>query len=341
MLQTVLITLMTVNISFSQSTPPDVGNYTCGSAYCLTNQDLSFSFELEENQFLYYQFHWNFLNQFTSTETYCIRIGFHINGVDLNTGNYELFGPFENKPNALCDQIQNYSLAPGVSQNFGPNPWDPNHSNFELTTTSAFQTGVPSGYFVIKINPGVLNGTMTVYGGALDATCFSCEPQGIPCEDCVTSFMPTKGTYMVSAWVKEAHSGNQPVTYEDSELLISFTGSSITYNLTPSGQIIDGWQRIEGEIIIPSEATDIHIAFVATGELDCYFDDIRFFPYDGSMMSYVYDPRTLRLMAQLDERNYATLYEYDEEGKLIRVKKETERGIMTIQENRDNIVKKP
>ena len=58
------------------------------------------------------------------------------------------------------------------------------------------------------------------------------------------------------------------------------------------------------------------------------------------MMSYVYDPISLRLMAELDERNYATLYEYDEEGKLIRVKKETEKGIMTIQENRDNIIKR-
>jgi hypothetical protein len=57
------------------------------------------------------------------------------------------------------------------------------------------------------------------------------------------------------------------------------------------------------------------------------------------MMSYVYDPISLRLMAELDERNYATLYEYDEEGKLIRIKKETEKGIMTIQENRDNIRK--
>ena len=58
------------------------------------------------------------------------------------------------------------------------------------------------------------------------------------------------------------------------------------------------------------------------------------------MISYVYDPVNLRLVAELDERNYATLYEYDEQGKLIRTKKETERGIMTITENRDNIYNK-
>ena len=58
------------------------------------------------------------------------------------------------------------------------------------------------------------------------------------------------------------------------------------------------------------------------------------------MKSYVYDPVTLRLVAELDERNYASIYEYDEEGKLVRIKKETERGVMTISENRNNYMKR-
>jgi len=41
-------------------------------------------------------------------------------------------------------------------------------------------------------------------------------------------------------------------------------------------------------------------------------------------------------MAQLDENNFATLFEYDDEGTPIRVKKETERGIMTLKENRQS-----
>ncbi|HTA61359.1 MAG TPA: hypothetical protein VK835_02840, partial [Bacteroidia bacterium] len=72
---------------------------------------------------------------------------------------------------------------------------------------------------------------------------------------------------------------------------------------------------------------------------DVFFDDIRVFPFDGSMKSYVYDPTTLRLVAELDERNYATKYEYDEEGKLVRVKKETIKGIMTIKESRNALPK--
>jgi hypothetical protein len=45
----------------------------------------------------------------------------------------------------------------------------------------------------------------------------------------------------------------------------------------------------------------------------------------------------MRVMAQLDENNFATLFEYDEEGTPIRVKKETERGILTVKENRQSL----
>jgi len=51
------------------------------------------------------------------------------------------------------------------------------------------------------------------------------------------------------------------------------------------------------------------------------------------MVTYVYDPNNYRLQASLDENNYATFYEYDHEGKLTTVKKETERGVKTIQRN--------
>ena len=56
--------------------------------------------------------------------------------------------------------------------------------------------------------------------------------------------------------------------------------------------------------------------------------------------SDLYNPVNLRLMAELDENNYATFYEYDDDGTLIRVKKETERGIQTIKESRSALLKK-
>ena len=39
-----------------------------------------------------------------------------------------------------------------------------------------------------------------------------------------------------------------------------------------------------------------------------------------------YDPVTLLLTAELDDNNYATFYEYDQEGNLTRIKKETSRS---------------
>jgi len=65
-----------------------------------------------------------------------------------------------------------------------------------------------------------------------------------------------------------------------------------------------------------------------------YFDDIRIHPFNANMKTYIYDTRTLRQSAEMDENNYASFYEYDEEGQLIRVKKETIQGIKTIKETR-------
>lgn len=74
--------------------------------------------------------------------------------------------------------------------------------------------------------------------------------------------------------------------------------------------------------------------------MHAYFDDLRINPIKGNMKSYVYDPISLKLMAELDENNYATFYEYDAEGTLVRIKKETERGVFTIKESRQSIQKK-
>lgn len=154
-------------------------------------------------------------------------------------------------------------------------------------------------------------------------------------------FSPLQGTkIVVSAWSREAP-GNIYKTYTQSQIGISFTvnGTSQSQALLPSGNIIEGWQRYEGIIDVPANATDFSINLMATGTTTVYFDDIRIHPYNANMKSFVYDPVTLRLVAELDENNYATFYEYDDDGTLIRVKKETERGIKTIKESRSALLK--
>ena len=155
------------------------------------------------------------------------------------------------------------------------------------------------------------------------------------------SFAPESGKYIVSGWVKEIHN-EEPLSYQ-SAIKVSVLGQS--YTLKPSGPIIDGWQRIVGIITIVDYPDTIQP--VMTIELscdlsinECFYDDVRFFPYHGNMKSFVYDQQTQRLMAELDQNNYATYYEYDLEGGLVRVKKETEKGIMTIQETRSHSPKR-
>lgn len=160
------------------------------------------------------------------------------------------------------------------------------------------------------------------------------------CNDCIESFAPLPGKkYVMSAWVKQGHIPSTGATsYTEPSITISYTGSATTQTLIPSGPVIDGWQKIEQEFSIPSTATEIHLNLNGSNTVDhqIFYDDVRVFPFDGDMKSFVYDPSSQKLMAELDENNYATFYEYDDEGKLRRVKKETERGVLTIKEAGNN-----
>ncbi|WP_298538946.1 hypothetical protein [uncultured Aquimarina sp.] len=134
----------------------------------------------------------------------------------------------------------------------------------------------------------------------------------------------------------------QAMTYANSLLKITYTDregveleddGSVSFR--PKGNIVDGWQRISTDFRIPDNAEFMTISLQSEDtNLNVYFDDIRFHPFNSNMKTFVYDPETQRLQSELDENNYATFYEYDKEGGLIRVKKETERGVYTIQETR-------
>ena len=112
--------------------------------------------------------------------------------------------------------------------------------------------------------------------------------------------------------------------------------------ISPLGFVIEGWQRMEGVVDIDASTAFIIIELVNDGTAeapDVYFDDVRMHPFKSAMKTMVYDGANLRLMSELDNQNYATFFEYDEEGTLVRIKKETEKGIVTIKETRSSIVK--
>ncbi len=139
---------------------------------------------------------------------------------------------------------------------------------------------------------------------------------GIPCKD---------NTY--------SHNQVQFKYYNASSVLLKDTA------FNPGGSIIDGWQRYEGVFSVPAGTAYVTLGLVNSGTSKIFFDDIRMQPFNANLKGYIYDPINLRLSAELDANNYASFYEYDEEGTLIRTKVETREGIKTVTETRSALQK--
>lgn len=195
---------------------------------------------------------------------------------------------------------------------------------------------VPKDYLYVQLS----HANNTVINGV-----FNCiKPDDIQVQNNALTdvFSPIQGQKMVfSVWVKEDAADCHCTNYTNNRADIYFNNSStVSTSFTPSGKIIEGWQRYEGVFSIPANATSMEIKLVSTGSKTVYWDDLRLHPFNGNMKSFVYHPSTLRLMAEQDENNYSSFYEYDADGTLTRVKKETTQGIKTITETRSALQKK-
>lgn len=151
--------------------------------------------------------------------------------------------------------------------------------------------------------------------------------------------------YLVSMWVKGATT--QSLNYSnlvDFKVTVNYNSSPavITPVLSnPGSPVINGWQKLDYEFTIPTGTNPqyVELTLGTTSGSSYYADDFRLQPYNSAMICNVYDPLSLRLWAQLDDQNYATVMEYDNEGMLVRKKKETYKGMYTTQESRKSSVK--
>jgi hypothetical protein len=222
---------------------------------------------------------------------------------------------------------------------------------FHWTVWQTLHNGGPDGTVIIteseahtgKKSLEVLNSLIKVPTKVYDGTANSnnnlspLSQHLVNSEDLTDVFSPNKtSTQLLSYWVKSNDIANTSVSIE-------LQGSPLTLTLVSESKPIEGWVKREYSFSFSSinigDEVDVVISSSTTNS--SFFDDIRIHPMDANMKSFVYDNKTLRLMATLDENNYATFFEYDEEGNLVRTKRETERGIITINENRQNIKKQP
>lgn len=142
----------------------------------------------------------------------------------------------------------------------------------------------------------------------------------------------TDRKYVFNAWVKDSNPYDRTLA-----MTLSVNGNSTALTVKA---VVEGWKLVEGviDLTLPAftENSALEILIKPTAGASVSIDDIRMHPFDAQMKSYVYDESTLRLMAELDENGFTSFYEYDSEGLLVRVKKETERGIVTLKETRSS-----
>ena len=164
--------------------------------------------------------------------------------------------------------------------------------------------------------------------------------------------------YVLSYWVSREDAdtpsfvGDDPPSNSRLGIMVldGETGQSLEL-AERTGPVVEGWQQVDATFeatpgVVNPYISTIRLKFVngigATGQYEpAYFDDIRVHPSAGSYNSYVYDPATYRLRAVLDENNFATFYDYDEEGALYLLSKETVEGIRAIQEMRQHRRERP
>lgn len=192
-----------------------------------------------------------------------------------------------------------------------------------------------SGRASLKVDPGYLASVSKLVGTLCDekSTLTSEETFTVDSCLCIPPFQPTPGDYILSVWVKVDTTANV-LDYSDAEVEVDISGTgSANYLFTADGPILDGWQRLEGEFNIPSNAAGITVKLKnESGTQDVYFDDLRIHPFLAGMTTNVYHPQTLLPIASHDGYNFTTFYNYDENLNQVRVRVETSEGIKTIVE---------
>jgi len=236
--------------------------------------------------------------------------------------------------NLLFDGFEDYNYLPGKLM---CNDRSKSNLNLEMRDQHLTKTEHHSGWYSYMLTSDSLIYRTDIIDTFNSHKYPNSSAFRLSAEDFIYGFSPDPLKYVISGWVKEKP-GNF-INYNSGIQISLFHNNSLVAKDTflPSGNIIEGWQRIYGVFTIPSGSDQIELKFKTNDT--AYFDDIRIHPFASNMKTWVYDERTLRLMAELDENNYAAFYEYDNEGQLIRIKKETERGIMTIKEARSSLIK--
>lgn len=147
-------------------------------------------------------------------------------------------------------------------------------------------------------------------------------------------FAPVAGKrYLLSFWVNDHAVNTANNKIEKLQVRINGTSYDLSNKTVP---VVEGWKRLD---LVFTAAAAFTLELIPSGTIE--IDDLRLLPFSAQLKSYIYDDVNQRLTAQHDENNFTIFYEYDDDGTLVRMKKETEKGIMTIKETRQSFRIRP
>jgi hypothetical protein len=148
----------------------------------------------------------------------------------------------------------------------------------------------------------------------------------------------------VKVWVKDPGHSDVPLSLKIGYFITS-TAVSKNYTFNKIGQSGE-WSLYEavvlGGSLLGTSGGTTHgpltpKVICGTGTTAIWIDDVRIQPYNAQVMTYVYDVKTLRVLASFDDQHFGLFYQYNAEGKLVYKSKETERGMKTIMETQYHV----
>jgi hypothetical protein len=293
------------------------------------------------------QLPWKYTNIYTRYSPYGQNVEIR-NAILQNSST--IYGYSESLPTAVAsnaayleigyDGFEDYGVGSPVTY-YGISPDDHNNGhlpimlagNASMTLTNGTgHTGNYSAYLDLKTtsNTAKITGDVVATASALDVYNSS------------RLRVVKNKAYWISVWIKKDRNDvnfTSSATIPGVSIYDGVTTTAIRLDKTTIG--VEGWYKVEGMFTISNTATTLEISLLpgqkTSSEIKAYFDDLRVQPFSSNMNAYVYDYNQLYKTAELDANNYATFYIYDEEGTLVQVKKETEKGVATIQQSRSNI----
>jgi hypothetical protein len=145
--------------------------------------------------------------------------------------------------------------------------------------------------------------------------------------------------YIAKVWVHKTSPENAALNIQ----LTGTTGSgalSVTKTVIksdPLNVIVNDWILMSAEIVVPADfiltsthSMSVYLTNASGTSGNAYFDDLSFHPKDAVITGNVYNDKTGLLVAQLDNENFATLYDYDEAGRIVATYKEYSGGTKKV-----------